>query len=662
MADKRIPTIDPTIIDLLSITDEENISTAFSRAASIKPCPIGSDGACCKMCGMGPCRLVGKTTRGVCGATLGTVAARNFARMVAAGGAAHSDHGRDLAFTLIAVGKGEAEGYQVKDVAKLQQVAAYLGISTQGKDTNQLAVEVGELALQQFGQQRGEVIYASRATKKRQELWRKLGVMPRGVDREIVEIMHRTHTGVDMEASNILKQAIRSSLADGWGGSMMATDISDILFGTPGPVQSAANLGVLKDDEVNIIVHGHEPTLSEMIVVASQDPEMIAYAEEMGAKGINLAGICCTANEVLMRHGIPPAGNYLSQEMAIVTGSVEAMIVDVQCIMQSLGELVQDYHTDLITTSYKAHIPGAVHIQFDEHDALRSAKEIVRKAIDNYPNRGKATHIPHEIGSLVAGFSHEYLNYMQGGELRGSFRPLNDAIMQGRIRGAAGVVGCNNAQVVHDDPTVNIIRELISNDVLVVVTGCAAHAAAKYGYLAPEMMENTGAGLKEVCEAIGIPPVIHLGSCVDNSRILTVLTQMATEGGLGEDIDDLPAVGICPEWMSEKAISIGTYCVASGAYVLFGVGSPVAASDEVTELISAGWEEMVGGKLEFYPDWRDIVTKSLEHIDKKRDALKLVEYSPDKFGASGDGRIHDLEALPLEDRRSAVYGLPVAAP
>ena len=582
--------------------------------------------------------------------------------MVAAGASAHSDHGRDLAFTLIAVGKDEAAGYQVKDKAKLREVAGYLGISTEGKDVDQLAVEVGEVALQQFGQQSGEVLYTGRATEKRQRLWREHGLMPRGVDREVVEIMHRTHTGVDMEAENILNQAMRSSIADGWGGSMLATDISDILFGTPAPVQSIANLGVLKDDEVNIIVHGHEPTLSEMIVVASQDPELIEYAKSKGAEGINLSGICCTSNEVLMRHGIPPAGNFLSQEMAIVTGSVEAMIVDVQCIMQALGELVQDYHTDLITTSPKAKIPGAVHIEFDEHHALQSAKEIVTKAIDNYPNRGGKTHIPSETGSLVAGFSHEYLNYMLGGELRGSFRPLNDAIAQGRIRGAAGVVGCNNARVTHDDPTENIVRELIANDVLVVVTGCAAHSAAKYGYLSPEMMENAGAGLKEVCEAVGIPPVIHLGSCVDNSRILTVLTQMATEGGLGEDIDDLPAVGICPEWMSEKAISIGTYCVASGAYVLFGVGSPVSASEEVTELISAGWESKVGGKLEFYEDWRDIVAKSLEHIDKKRDALKLAEYNPEKFGASGDWRIYELEALPLEEKISAVYGLPVAGP
>jgi len=662
MAKKQIvPTIDPAAVQVLEMADEQNISTVFSRAAKITPCPIGADGACCKMCVMGPCRLVGKTTRGVCGATLGTVAARNYARMCAAGASAHSDHGRDLAFTLIGAAKGETDGYEIKDVAKLYQIAGYMDIPTEGREVNEIALDVGNKALEQFGQQTGEIIFTARATEKRQQLWRDLGIMPRGVDREVVETLHRTHEGADLDPENILKQAMRVSLGDGWGGSMLATDISDILFGTPAPVQSMANLGVLKEDEVNVVIHGHEPTLSEMIVVAAQDPELIEYAKSKGANGINLSGICCTSNEVLMRHGIPPAGNFLHQELAIITGAVEAMVVDVQCIMASLGELVQDYHTELISTLAKAKMPGAVHIEFEEHSALTTAKVIVRRAIDNFPNRGEVK-IPSQKQGLVAGFSHEYLNYMLGGELRGSFRPLNDAIMSGRIRGAAGVVGCNNAQVTQDDAIMGVIRELVANDVLVVVTGCAAHAAAKFGYLTPEIMESAGKGLKEICETIGIPPVIHLGSCVDNSRILTVLTQMATEGGLGEDINDLPAVGICPEWMCEKAVAIGTYFVASGAYVLFGVGSPVVASEEVNELITTGWEEMVGGKIEFYPDWHDIVAKSLEHIDKKRQELKLDEYKPEKFGASGDWRIGELEALSLEEKISAVYGLPTAAP
>ncbi|MCP4537239.1 MAG: anaerobic carbon-monoxide dehydrogenase catalytic subunit [Chloroflexi bacterium] len=651
-----IRSIDPAACEMLEVADACGASTAFSRAAEVKPCPIGEDGRCCKICAMGPCRIVGKVTRGVCGATLDTIAARNFGRMVAGGTSAHSDHGRDLAFTLIAIAEDEAQGYEIRDVSKLLEVAGHMDIPTLGRETKEIALDVGTKALEQFGQQRGEIICVSRATEKRQKIWKELGITPRGVDREVVEMMHRTHEGADLDPEHILDHAMRTSLADGWGGSMLATDLSDVIFGTPNPVQSEANLGVLKKDQVNILVHGHEPTLSDMIVVASMDPELIEHAKSKGAKGINLAGICCTSNEILMRHGIPPAGNFLHQELAILTGAVEAMVVDIQCIMQSLGELTQDYHTELITTLRKAKVPGAVHMEFEEHRALDAAKDIIRRAIDNYPNRGE-THIPKHKSGAIAGFSHEYLNYMLGGISRGSFRPLNDAVMAGRIRGAAGVVGCNNARVTQDEGIINTIRELIANDVLVVVTGCAAHASAKFGYLSPEMMENAGPGLKEICETIGIPPVVHLGSCVDNTRILTVLTQMATEGGLGEDIDDLPAVGICPEYMCEKAIAIGTYCVASGAYILFGVGNPVGASEGVNHIITEVWEKKVGGRLEFPEDWQDIVRRTLAHIDKKRAALGLAEYDASKWGRSGDRRMPELLELPLEERIEAVYGL-----
>jgi len=644
---------------MLEVAKERGISTAFSRAEEIRPCPIGAQGLCCRMCGMGPCRLVGKTTRGVCGATAGTIVARNFARMVAGGAAAHSDHGRDMALTLLAVGRGEAGGYTVRDEAKLLTVAGYLGIDVRGKDMRKLAEEVALRCLEDFGrQEKGQINFLKRAPERRQRLWRELGIAPRGVDREIVEAMHRTHAGVDQDAESILKHSLRMALADGWGGSMIGTDLSDVLFGTPGPVNSSANLGVLSEDEVNLVIHGHEPTLSEMIVAAAQDPELIEYARSKGAKGINLSGICCTANEVLMRHGVKLAGNFLHQELAILTGAVEAMIVDVQCIMEGLANVADSFHTLLITTSPKANIRGATHVEFEEEHAYEIAKQLVRMAIDNYPNRG-TTHIPQVQEGLVAGFSHEYVNYMQGGLFRASFRPLNDAIMQGRIRGIAGVVGCNNACVTQDEGITEVIQALLANDVLVAVTGCAAIGGAKYGLLQPEYWDSIGANLREVCEAIGIPPVLHVGSCVDNSRILTVLTQMAEEGGLGSDISDIPGVGICPEWMSEKAISIGTYFVASGVHVFFGVRSPVSGSQEVVDIMTKDWPEQLGGSLEFEPDYEKLVAKALAHIDERRAALGLEEYRPNRYGSSGDRALVEWESIPA-DRRSLYSRRPTA--
>jgi len=656
---------DPAAQQMLARAEELGLETAFTRADKMVPCNIGAAGMCCKQCGMGPCRLTKSGEVGVCGATLDTIQARNLARAIAAGAAAHSDHGRDMAFLLKAVANGETEGYSIRDVAKLRTVAAKYEIPIEDRAPQEIANDLADLYVAQFGQQRGEVVPVRRAPKKRQALWRQHDVVPRGVDREVVETLHRTHIGDDQDAEHILEHAIRTGLSDGWAGSMIATDVSDILFGTPAPILGRANLGVIKDNMVNVVLHGHEPSLSEMIVAASQDPEIIEYAKAAGAAGVNLSGICCTANEILMRQGIPAAGNFLHQELAIMTGAVEAMVVDVQCIMQALIELAGNFHTKIITTSAKVKIKGATHIEFDEHHALTMARNILKTAIDNFKNRDAAkTRIPNIQEDLVPGFSHEYINYMLGGSYRASFRPLNDAIISGRIRGVAAIVGCNNPRSRQDYLHTKVTKELLKQDVLVVETGCGAIAAAKLGLLLGEAgLEEVGPGLRQVCETVGIPPVLHMGSCVDNTRILTVLTQMVEEGGLGDDIDQIPAVGLAPEWMSEKALSIAAYCVASGVYVIFGGASPVsgmpdrvADSDVVLKYMSQGWEKKYGGKLEFIPDVDEMIRRALEHIDGKRAALGLPEYDPAKFGRSGDARMLQLEALPLDQRREAIYG------
>ncbi len=632
---KKPKSIDEATLEMIDKATQDGVRVVFERAQEIKPCPIGAEGSCCNVCSMGPCRVPlpkGKEETpeekrrrtGVCGATAETIAARNFLRKVAAGAAAHSDHGRRMAEAFLLVAKGEAPGLEIKDEQKLLQLALDLGVPIGDRSNNEIAIDIGETLLKEFGKQEGELLFLKRAPLKRQELWRKLGVSPRGIDREIVEAMHRTHMGVDQDYKSLLLQASRTALGDGWGGSMVATELQDIIFGTPAPVLGQINFGVLKDDEVNLIIHGHEPQLAEMLAVVSQDPEMIEYAKSKGAKGINLAGMCCTANEILMRHGVPIAGNFLQQELAIVTGAVEAMVVDVQCIMQGLANVASCFHTKLITTDPRAHIEGAIHIDFDEGDAINTAKEILKMAIDNFPNRGKNVRIPNIKTDLVAGFSHETINYLLGGMFRASYRPLNDNIINGRIRGVAGVVGCNNARVTHDDIHVTLVKELIKNDVLVLQTGCAAIACAKAGLMVPEAAkEFAGEGLASVCETVGIPPVLHLGSCVDNSRILIAATAMVKDGGLGDDISDLPAAGAAPEWMSEKAVSIGQYFVASGVFTVFGVTWPTLGSKEVTEYLFKDFEDMYGGMWAFEPDPIAMAKLMIEHIDKKRKALGI---------------------------------------
>jgi len=641
-ADPVKASIDIATQQMIQRAQELGVETVFDRAESMKPCNIGIQGTCCKNCAMGPCRMpLGKggiegedERKGLCGATPNTVAARNFARMVAAGAAAHSDHGRSVAEVFMSVANKETGDYKIKDVHKLLSVAPHLGVAVKvekdgeevDRDLDEIALEVAEKALAEWGKPEGELLYLKRAPEPLYDRWKKLGVLPRNIDREVVDIMHRTHMGVDQDYKNIVKQCTRAALADGWGGSMLATDLQDVMFGTPYPLQSEANLGIMKQDHVNIIIHGHEPILSEMIVAAAQSKEMVDYAKSKGAKGIQLGGICCTGNEILQRHGVPPAGTFLQQELAIVTGACEAMVVDVQCVFQNLANVAKCFHTKLITTHPMARMEqdNVIHIEFDEHHAMEDAKRIVKMAIDNFQNRKAEIMIPRQKATQIAGFGVESIEYHLGGMFRGSYYTLNDNIINGRIRGIAGVVGCNNARTTHNSVHIALIKELIKNDVIVLTTGCAGIACGMHGLLTPETAPvYCGPGLAEVCETVGIPPVLHLGSCVDNSRILLAATEVVKAGGLGNDICDLPAAGSAPEWMSEKAIAIGQYFVASGVYTVFGVHLPVTGAPVFQNYLFNELEKIYGGMWDCEADPIKHAHKMIAHIDKKRKALGI---------------------------------------
>jgi carbon-monoxide dehydrogenase catalytic subunit len=427
--------------------------------------------------------------------------------------------------------------------------------------------------------------------------------------------------GVDQEYHNIMLQASRCSLADGWGSSMLSTELTDIMFGTPVPRRAIVDLGCLKDDQVNITVHGHEPLLAEALCLAAQEEDMLGLAKKAGAKGINLAGVCCTGNEILMRRGIPVAGGFIQQEMVIATGAVEAMVVDVQCVMQSVAEVAKNFHTDIITTNYRAKMPDSVHIQFEEATPMESAKDILKKAISNYKKRGKCF-IPQERKvDVVVGFSHETINTMLGGTFRSSYRPLNDNIINGRIRGVGVIVGCDNYKLT-DEAHEIIARELIKNDVLVLTTGCAATALGRAGLVNPEAIKHAGPGLREVCETVGMPPVLHMGSCVDNSRILIAATEMVREGGLGDDISDLPAIGTAPLWMSEKAVAIGQYFVASGAQVVFQ-NLPTTGAKAFNKYLLEGMMDTYGAVWNVASEPLEIAKLMIERIDTKRKELGI---------------------------------------
>ena len=625
------------MIDRMAKAGQEN---AWDRLEQQEPqCGFGRLGICCRICTMGPCRIdpFGEGPQlGVCGANVDTIVARNFLRAVAAGVSAHSDHGRAVAEVFLSAAKGKTPDYRIKDSVKLRKIAEELGIETKERPDNEIAVEVGEIALAEFGKSDGTQLMARRAPAPRQKIWQEAGVTPRAIDREVVEALHRSTMGVDQDFKSLLMHASRTALADGWGGSMLATDMQDILFGTPSPGRGDVNLGVLKSDEVNIIVHGHDPLMSEIIVEAAADPEMIAKAEAAGANGINVAGICCTANELLVRHGVPVAGNFLCQELAIATGAVEMMAVDVQCVMQGLAKIASCYHTKLFTTAPQAKIPEVEHVPLEEENALKIAKGLVTAAIENYKNRGEIN-IPSQKETGVMGFTNESIKYMLGGKFRASYRPLNDNIINGRIRGLAAIVGCTNPKVPMDYTHTELAKELIKKDVLVLTTGCATIACGKQALLNPkDALELAGPGLREVCETVGIPPVLACGSCVDNSRLLVAASEIVAEGGLGEDVSDLPLAGACLESITEKAAAIGQYFVASGVLVVFAKELfPYQGSDNVRNYLLDGIEKDFGGHWALESDPVKAAEMMLEHIESKREALGI--------NVEKERRLYDME-------------------
>ncbi|WP_456432895.1 anaerobic carbon-monoxide dehydrogenase catalytic subunit [Thermosulfuriphilus sp.] len=595
---------DKAVVDILRLAQAKGYETVWDRLeAQSPPCKFGAKGLCCRNCLMGPCRITEKTPRGVCGAEASIVVARNLIRALAAGAAAHSDHGRAVAVLFHEVAHGQNQDYQITDKDKLKTIAKRLDIDL-NRPLSEIAQEVAAKALADFGKQDESSLnfLLAYAPQKRKQRWqevernlfsqtgKKMGLLPRNIDREITECMHRTTMGVDNEALSLLIQGVRTALADGWGGSLIATELQDVLFGTPRQKVIQANLGVLKKDKVNIIVHGHEPILSEQVVEAALSAEMQHKAQEVGAAGINVAGICCTANEVLMRRGVPVAGNMIHQELAIMTGVVEAMVVDVQCIFPALGKLARCFHTRFISTSDRARFPEAIHIQFDEKDAREIARRIVETAIEAFPERdSQKIHIPKTVAQGVVGFSVEEILRTLGG----SPKPLVEAILSGKIKGLVGIVGCNNPKVKHDFFHLSLTKELIKRDILVIGTGCWAIAAAKGGLMSLDAQGLAGEGLRGICKALGIPPVIHMGSCVDCSRMLVMAGALADS--LEVDISDLPLVGSAPEWMTEKAVSIGTYFVASGVPVHLWPQPPITGSQEVIQILTQAIGDLLGG-------------------------------------------------------------------
>ncbi len=602
------------------------ISTAWDRYQAMQPqCGFGELGVCCRNCLMGPCQIAvygDGPKEGICGAKAYTIVARYIVRMAAGGCSAHSDHGRHITHVLKDVAEGKAPSYSIKDPDKLRAVATNVGIPTEGKDDLALAGEVADAMFEDFSRQDGKPLTWLTAMMPKVQIKRyeQLGVLPTNINTHVVEALHRTHVGVDADPVPLIFLAIKVALSD-VTGEHIATDVSDILFGAPRYNRSYANMGALDEKMVNIAVHGHNPVLPEVILDVMEDLE--DEAKNVGANGINLVGICCTGNEILMRRGIPIAGNFSSQELILQTGALDAMVFDMQCIMPGIAPIAQQHHTELISTSDVARIPSDTHIEFHPETAKDDAEKIVRMAIEafKYRTEEETIKIPEYKEDVIAGLGVEQIvDVLRAVDPENPIGVLNDAIRNGELRGVCLLAGCNNQKLPHDIAHLEFAKYLAANDVLLVATGCIAIAAAKEGYMAADSRERyAGDGLKSFLERISkasgleMPVVWHMGSCVDNSRAVDLAALMANDLDVG--IHHLPFSAGAPEAMSEKAVVIGSWCVAVGWPTQVGVQPYIYGSPLVTEIAERTAKDVYGGYFIFEKDPTEGAKKVLEALD-----------------------------------------------
>jgi carbon-monoxide dehydrogenase catalytic subunit len=601
----------------------------------MKPqCGFGELGTCCRICYMGPCRIDpfgDGPKKGICGLSADTMVARNLLRETIGGASSHVGHARHLVLTLRDALTGEAP-YEIRGEDKAFAVAKQFGVPTEGRTAKEVCLDLVNIALEDFGRQDGKLNnwLSKRAPAKELEMWQNLGIAYSNPHNEIETAMHATSMGNDADPVTLLMRTLKLGLVDGWTGLALCTDIQDILFGTPQVRVVESSAGVLKENSVNIATHGHNPVLSEKILEWAG--KLAAEATAAGAESMNVVGVCCTGNELGMRHGVPLAAHNAQSELILATGAVDAMVVDIQCIWPSLPQLAACFDTAFITTDEMVHIPGATHIEFEPHTADESAQKVVRMAIASFvKRRGKKVDIPNVRTTAIAGLSVEaIIGILSKVNAEDPLKPVIDNVVAGNIRGFAGVVGCSSVKFRDSEMTEKMVKELLANDVLVVTTGCTAHICAQDSLLTSEATDiYCGPGLKAVLTALGnaaglgkpLPPVWHMGSCVDNSRIVDLLAAVA--GRLGVKISQLPAIGSAPELVQEKAISIGVSFLALGTTVHVAPAPRVLGGPMVTQILTQDLAGITGAKVIVEYDPIKAAAAMIAHINEKRAGLGL---------------------------------------
>ena len=614
-------TPDPAVREMILRQNQLGFDTTFDRFDSQQPqCGFGMAGICCKICNMGPCKITSKSPKGVCGADADLIVARNLLRSAAAGVAQHGMHGREVILSLKWAAEGKLD-LPILGQQKIKDTAKAFGIKTERRSIKKIASELADVLLDDMSRTiPGDYkIIEALGSEERKKVWKELDILPISAYHEVFESYHKTGVGTDGDWKSIMQQFLRCGLAFTYSGVVSTSIATDGLFGVGDRVTSKVNIGALKKGYVNIAVHGHLPTLVSEIVKVGQEEKFINLAKEAGAKGIRFYGICCSGLSAMYRYaGVIPLSNAVSAELVLGTGALDLWIADVQDVFPSIMEVAKCFRTTVVTTSESARLPGAERFEYDHHhsnigETRALAEKIVLRGIESFKDRqGIPVYIPpYEVDAEV-GFSPEYVHKHYG-----SMKPLYEALKEGKILGIVNMVGCNNPKVVYEKCVIDVANALLRNNILILTNGCASFPLMKMGYCNVSGQEHAGESLNEFLG--DLPPVWHVGECIDNTKSSGIFAGVAGEAG--KPLYEMPFAFTSPEWSNEKGIDAALGFRLMGINSYHCVEAQIHGSKNVIEFLKEGTKDLLGSVMVVNPNPDALGEKIVADIIEKRKAL-----------------------------------------
>ena len=601
------------------------LETAHHRVENQKTkCGFGLQGVCCRLCANGPCRITPTSPRGICGASADTIVARNFLRAVAAGSGCYIHVVENTARQLKNTGLHRD---RIRSEKALNHLAELFGVT--GTDKYDLCVKVADAVLSDLyrPEYEGMELVEKLAYAPRVKRWKELGIMPGGAKGEVFNNIVKTSTNLSSDPVEMLVSCLRLGVSTGLYGLQLTNLLNDVVLGDPEIRPAPVGMNVINPDYINILITGHQHSLFTYIQDRLLDEDVVAKAQAAGAKGFKLVGCTCVGQDLQLRGAHYTeifdghAGNNYISEAVLSCGAIDAVLSEFNCTLPGIEAICDELKIKQICLDVVAKKANAEYIPFNYETRQADGDRIIDEIIAAYKARRGSVPMnlfaDHGNKNTLTGVSEGSLKAFLGG----SWKPLIDLIVAGKIKGLAGVVGCSSVAYGHDTLTAELTKELIAKDILVLTAGCSSGGLENIGLMTPEAAELAGPNLRAVCKELGIPPVLNFGPCLAIGRLEIVATEIAEE--LGVDLPQLPLVLSAAQWLEEQALADGAFALALGLPLHLGVPPFITGSKLVTKVLTEDMVGLTGGRVIVDGDGKSAANTLEAIIEEKRKALNI---------------------------------------